>query len=110
MLQSALRRCFCSITYYPFLISPTYELAEYSPAFIQEIKHLKMDKPNFHQVNPERLPSFLASQIKADREQFMKGKEVLFLGRSNVGKSSLINQIFDGHKVARTSKNPGTTH
>lgn len=35
--------------------------------------------------------------------------EVAFIGRSNVGKSSLINFIFDRKKLARTSATPGKT-
>lgn len=38
-----------------------------------------------------------------------KGKEVAFAGRSNVGKSSVINAIADNRKLARTSKTPGRT-
>lgn len=36
-------------------------------------------------------------------------KEVCFIGRSNVGKSSLINALADNEKVAITSKTPGRT-
>ena len=35
--------------------------------------------------------------------------EVAFIGRSNVGKSSLINKLTSGKKVARTSSKPGCT-
>lgn len=35
--------------------------------------------------------------------------EVAFIGRSNVGKSSLINRLAGGKKVARTSSRPGCT-
>ena len=35
--------------------------------------------------------------------------EVCFCGRSNVGKSSLINALFFGQKLARTSNTPGRT-
>lgn len=35
--------------------------------------------------------------------------EVCFVGRSNVGKSSLINALTNNNKVARTSKTPGCT-
>jgi len=35
--------------------------------------------------------------------------EVAFIGRSNVGKSSLINRLAGGRKVARTSSRPGCT-
>ena len=35
--------------------------------------------------------------------------EYAFIGRSNVGKSSLINMIADNHKLAKTSAAPGKT-
>lgn len=35
--------------------------------------------------------------------------EVVFIGRSNVGKSSLINALTNNSKLAYTSKNPGHT-
>ena len=35
--------------------------------------------------------------------------EVCFIGRSNVGKSSLINALFARRNLARTSKTPGRT-
>ncbi|MFM9907941.1 MAG: ribosome biogenesis GTP-binding protein YihA/YsxC [Chitinophagaceae bacterium] len=35
--------------------------------------------------------------------------EYAFIGRSNVGKSSLINMICDNHKLAKTSGSPGKT-
>ncbi|MCK5840969.1 MAG: ribosome biogenesis GTP-binding protein YsxC [Candidatus Sabulitectum sp.] len=35
--------------------------------------------------------------------------EIAFIGRSNVGKSSLINKLNNGRKVARTSSRPGCT-
>lgn len=35
--------------------------------------------------------------------------EVAFIGRSNVGKSSLINFLFDKKKLAKTSTTPGKT-
>ncbi len=37
------------------------------------------------------------------------GFEVCFIGRSNVGKSSLINALFARKKIAKTSKTPGRT-
>ena len=33
----------------------------------------------------------------------------MFVNRSNVGKSSLINNLFDNNKVVRVSKTPGCT-
>ena len=38
-----------------------------------------------------------------------KEAEVCFIGRSNVGKSSLINALFERRNLARTSKTPGRT-
>ena len=35
--------------------------------------------------------------------------EYAFIGRSNVGKSSLINMLADNHKLAKTSSSPGKT-
>lgn len=35
--------------------------------------------------------------------------EFAFIGRSNVGKSSLINMLCDNHKLAKTSATPGKT-
>ncbi len=40
------------------------------------------------------------------RERF---PEIAFMGRSNVGKSSLINRLLGAHGLARTSKAPGRT-
>ena len=47
----------------------------------------------------------------AHREQFPPEElpEVAFLGRSNVGKSSLLNCLLGGRQLARTSAKPGST-
>jgi GTP-binding protein len=44
-------------------------------------------------------------------EGYPKGElpEVAFMGRSNVGKSSLINSLLGNRKLARTSNTPGRT-
>src|SRR5262245_33465949 len=39
----------------------------------------------------------------------MQGLEIAFAGRSNVGKSSLINALANQHALARTSHTPGRT-
>jgi GTP-binding protein len=38
-----------------------------------------------------------------------QGVEVAFTGRSNVGKSSVLNAVTGKHRLARTSKTPGRT-
>lgn len=38
-----------------------------------------------------------------------KGRQIAMVGRSNVGKSSLINAICNNKKLARTSSSPGKT-
>jgi len=47
----------------------------------------------------------------AHREQFPPEQlpEVAFLGRSNVGKSSLLNCLLGGRQLAHTSRKPGCT-
>jgi GTP-binding protein len=72
-------------------------------------------------------PTFTPSEIGAGRSLFapewrfvgaasspaslpaMKGAEVAFVGRSNVGKSSLINALTNRGALARTSRTPGRT-
>lgn len=72
-------------------------------------------------------PAFTTSEIGAGRRLFapewrfisaagsaaslpsMKGDEIAFVGRSNVGKSSLINALTNRNGLARTSHTPGRT-
>jgi GTP-binding protein len=72
-------------------------------------------------------PAFTTGEIGAGRRLFapewrfvsaagsaaslpaMKGNEIAFVGRSNVGKSSLINALTNRNGLARTSHTPGRT-
>lgn len=52
---------------------------------------------------------FIASADKLSILPPEVGREVAFWGRSNVGKSSVLNALMGRHKLARISKTPGRT-
>src|SRR5262245_21762287 len=52
---------------------------------------------------------FERAAVKAEDEPKAGAGDVVFLGRSNVGKSSLINRLLDAPGLARTSSTPGRT-
>jgi GTP-binding protein len=53
--------------------------------------------------------SFLVSAFRESQYPPADKPEVAFAGRSNVGKSSLINTVLNRKKLARTSSTPGRT-
>ena len=53
--------------------------------------------------------SFKGSFTNVDQVPFTEFPEFCFIGRSNVGKSSIINAITKSKKLAKTSKTPGRT-
>jgi len=53
--------------------------------------------------------SFLKSAILPEQFPPTDKPEIAFSGRSNVGKSSLINRLVNSRKLARTSSKPGRT-
>jgi GTP-binding protein len=52
---------------------------------------------------------FIAAAGSLERLPTMQGTEIAFAGRSNVGKSSLINALSGRNALARTSNTPGRT-
>ena len=52
---------------------------------------------------------FVRASYKPSDEPQDAGPDIVFLGRSNVGKSSLINRLLDTKGLARTSSQPGRT-
>ena len=59
---------------------------------------MKFSKINFLKSSP--------NTIQCPKSNF---KEIAFIGRSNVGKSSLINMLFNNKNLAKISKRPGKT-
>ena len=56
-----------------------------------------------------RKASFLQSNTKVDKLPSANKPEYAFIGRSNVGKSSLINMLTNRKQLAKTSSTPGKT-
>ena len=54
-------------------------------------------------------PRFIISAARPEQFPPESGVEVAFLGRSNVGKSSLLNVLMGAEGLARTSAKPGCT-
>ena len=52
---------------------------------------------------------FVASGSNARNLQVIEGPEFAFVGRSNVGKSSLVGKLIGAPKLLRTSRTPGRT-
>lgn len=52
---------------------------------------------------------YLASAVRQDQYPAIDWPEIAFVGRSNVGKSSLINSLCRRNGLARTSSTPGKT-
>ncbi len=56
-----------------------------------------------------REAKFVAGVIIIEQMPVLTLPEIAFCGRSNVGKSSLLNALMNSKKVARTSRTPGHT-
>jgi GTP-binding protein len=62
-----------------------------------------MAKPNYQKT------TFLLSVANLDQLPPDEGIEVAIVGRSNAGKSSILNKLTQNKSLARTSKTPGRT-
>jgi len=62
-----------------------------------------MDKPLFKQIE------FIKSITRLDQKPQKRLPEIAFIGRSNVGKSSLLNAICNKKNIAKVSSTPGKT-
>jgi GTP-binding protein len=58
---------------------------------------------------PYSKATFLLSAARLEQLPVDDGIEVAFVGRSNAGKSSVLNQLTHNKKLARVSKTPGRT-
>lgn len=54
-------------------------------------------------------PEFVVAAVNEDKYPDHERKEIAMAGRSNVGKSSLINRMINRKKLAKTSSQPGRT-
>lgn len=52
---------------------------------------------------------FIISAVKKEQYPIDNRAEIAFVGRSNVGKSSIINALTNRRKLAKTSQTPGKT-
>ena len=62
-----------------------------------------MDKTYFNNAK------FIGSYPSTEDLPVDQGSEIAFCGRSNCGKSSILNALTDNKKLAKTSKTPGRT-
>ena len=60
-------------------------------------------------MNIKQADFFKSAVFEKDYPEELANIEFAFVGRSNVGKSSLINSITNRNKLAKTSKTPGRT-
>ncbi|KAK9708341.1 hypothetical protein K7432_009700 [Basidiobolus ranarum] len=75
--------------------NPVKEVSEVEQAYLESV----FRKP----------ATFIQSATKINQLQNIELPEVAFIGRSNVGKSSLINALVNRNKLVKTSSKPGHT-
>jgi GTP-binding protein len=67
----------------------------------------KQDRPYTKMII--KSADFITSAVKPDQYPPAEGPEIAFAGRSNVGKSSLINCLVNRKRLVKTSSTPGRT-
>jgi len=68
------------------------------------------ERAQTRQADPPRLDvSFIKSAARLDQCPPDEGPEVAFAGRSNAGKSSVLNRLTGSRRTAKVSKQPGRT-
>ncbi len=85
---------------------PGGEGAEAEPAFSPETEELDLEAGRLLFAAPCR---FVHAAQKLEQLPAPAGAEIAFAGRSNVGKSSLINALVGHNALARASHTPGRT-
>ena len=63
---------------------------------------LKIEKP-IYSLKLANFDKFIEEQYEKDQKLIAKPKELMFIGKSNVGKSSLLNRLL-GTDACRVSK------
>ncbi|KAM3132797.1 hypothetical protein pb186bvf_015102 [Paramecium bursaria] len=97
-----------SKTIFPCIDIHTYSLYSYHGKYSNWVDYYEGYKKDSYTVYPKILSEFLIEQFQKDMEMLYKPKEILFIGRSNVGKSSLINAITN-QQMGKVSKKSGST-
>ncbi|XP_058948738.1 probable GTP-binding protein EngB [Pocillopora verrucosa] len=103
----------CHKKFFSFLIWRSYcqhvasGIQGYNTSFNPTRRALDRADNEFELIGPKA--SFHGSAIKLEDAPKLKLPEVAFIGRTSVGKSSLINAILNRKKFVKTSKKPGHT-
>ena len=94
---------------FPVLHLSERENYQYNPYYNKLINENKIVKDNiFSSVRQDYIRKFLLDQKEEDKVNLFKKKEILICGKSNCGKSKLLNEVF-GTSTFKVGRDPGTT-